>query len=94
MNQSTTPTIGRIVHYRGKRGLQTMRPAMIVVTEATLDPAGVEHDERLALSSAMHVHLHVFTPSDEGSFTEYNVPFDPGAEGDIAPGSWTWPPRV
>lgn len=88
------PTIGRIVHYRGRLGLKTIRPAIVVVTAATLDPAGVEADPRLALDDDMHVHLHVLAPSDQGFFTEYNVPFDAGADGDIAPGAWTWPPRV
>lgn len=92
-DEPVIPTIGRIVWYRGKKGLHTMRPAIVTVTVDTLDPGGVEVDPRLALTDNMHVHLHVFTPSEQGSFTEYDVPFDAGDDGTIAPGAWTWPRR-
>lgn len=88
-----TPTLGRIVHYRGRQGLQTMRAAIVTATTATLDPRGVDAGDVPALDSDEHVHLWVFTPSEAGGFPEYNVPqayHDNGA-GNIPPGSWTWP---
>jgi hypothetical protein len=33
----------------------------------------------------------VFTPSVQGFFVEYNVPFAQGFE--VLPGEWAWPPR-
>lgn len=92
------PTIGRIVWYRGKEGLEALRPAMVVTTVGTLAAAGVTADPRLALTDEMHVHLHVFTPSDRGFFTEYDVPYDDETTGDDErypqPGKWAWPRRV
>lgn len=84
------PTLGRIVHYRGREGLQTLRAALVVATVDTLDPTGVESGDVPALQSPMHVHLHVFTPSDRGWFPEYDVPIDKAAGGP-APGCWSWP---
>ena len=83
------PTIGRIVLYRGKLGLQCLRPAIITCTKGTLNPTGMIR----VLDSDTHVHLHVFTPSEQGSFTELNIPqsSDPT---DPEPGTWIWPPRV
>jgi hypothetical protein len=80
------PTIGRIVHYRGKLGMQTLRPAMVVVTVDNLDQRGVDAGLIEPLDSPEHVHLQVFGPGE--MFHEYNVP--PGDE----PGHWSWPPRV
>lgn len=95
------PTLGRIVHYRGKMGLLAPRAAIVTVTVDTLDPRGVEAGLIPALDSDEHVHLWVFTPGEAGGFTEYNVPrgqsADEGTEataGTIPPGSWCWPPRV
>lgn len=82
------PTLGRIVHYRGKEGLQAMRAAIVTCDLASLDPRGVESGNVPALDSDQHVHLWVFTPSTLGGFAEFNVPM--GDE----PGSWCWPPRV
>lgn len=86
------PTIGRIVIYRGKRGRQNVRAALITCTVDTLDRAGVEAGEVQDLDSVNHVHLNVFTPSQIGAFVEFNVPMAEGAE--LQPGEWSWPPRV
>jgi hypothetical protein len=92
------PTLGRIVHYRGKQGVLAMRAAIVTATVDTLDPGNVEAGHVPGLDSPEHVHLHVFTPGPSGGFVEYNVPLgepgehQPGQE--IPPGSWCWPPRV
>lgn len=87
------PTLGRIVHYRGKIGYNAMRAAIVTADVNSLDPRGVEAGVIPALDSDEHVHLWVFTPGESGGFTEYNVP--PGEAGDgIPPGTWMWPPRV
>lgn len=86
------PTIGRIVHYRGKQGLQTMRAAIVTADVSTLDPRGVEAGEVPALDSDTHVHLWVFTPAERGGFAEFNVPQD--EPGNCRPGMWQWPTRV
>jgi hypothetical protein len=88
-----TPTLGRIVHYRGKHGLATVRAAIVTATVDTLDPRGIAAGDVPALDSENHVHLWVFTPSAAGGFPEYNVPLGRDAEAgeDIPPGSWTWP---
>lgn len=80
------PTLCRIVRYVGKHGIHATRAAIVSCTVDELDPAG----DAPALDSPMHVHLFVTTPSDRGSFTEYNVPHDP----DGAPGTWHWPTRT
>jgi hypothetical protein len=90
------PTLGRIVHYRGKQGLQTHRAAIVTADIGSLDQRGVDAGTIPALDSPLHAHLWVFTPAVSGGFTEYNVPPDDGAESDgqIKPGSWAWPPRT
>jgi hypothetical protein len=94
------PTLGRIVHYRGKQGLLAPRAAIVTATVASLDPRGVESGEVPALTSKQHVHLWVFTPGVKGGFAEFDVPrgdSEDGSEptaGTIPPGSWCWPPRV
>lgn len=93
------PSLGRIVHYRGKLGLLAMRAAVVTADVASLDPRGVEAGDIPALDSEMHVHLWVFTPGESGGFTEYNVPFGEvdsanRTSEDIEPGTWCWPPRV
>lgn len=86
------PTIGRIVRYRGKQGIHAMRAALISCTTETLEPeGGVAQGLIPDLDSDNHVHLHVFTPSAQGFFVEYNVPLATGTE--IQPGEWAWPPR-
>ncbi|MGR6922573.1 hypothetical protein ACU635_50680 [[Actinomadura] parvosata] len=82
------PTLGRIVHYRGKQGRMAMRAAIVTGTVASLDPDGIASGDVPALDSELHVHLWVFTPGSSGGFPEFNV--GPGEE----PGQWTWPPRV
>jgi hypothetical protein len=88
------PTLGRIVHYRGKVGLQAPRAAIVTATVDSLDPRGVDSGQVPGLDSDQHVHLWVFTPAvlgpnaAAGGFPEFNVA--PGAE----PGQWSWPPRV
>lgn len=87
-----SPTIGRIVQYRGKQGYQALRAAIVTATVETLDPRGVEAGEVPALDSPYHVHLWVFTPGDKGGFAEYNVaPDEPGM---CRPGMWQWPTRA
>lgn len=89
------PSQGRIVHYRGREGLQAMRPAIVTCDAASLDPRGVESGNVPALDSDQHVHLWVFTPSTLGGFAEFNVPFgESGDDGQIPPGTWCWPPRT
>lgn len=86
------PTIGRVVHYRGKFGLHAMRAAIVTCTQETLIPEGVATGQIPDLDSPTHVHLCVFTPSEEApAFTEYNVPQATGTE--INPGEWAWPVR-
>ncbi len=94
------PTLGRIVHYRGRQGLLAPRAAIVTATLDSLDPRGVASGDVPALDSADHVHLWVFTPGDKGGFAEYNVPHgvpsdgEEAAAGMIPPGTWCWPPRV
>lgn len=80
------PTLGRIVHYVGKQGVNATRAAVITCTTAEVH----EGTDLTPLTSGMHVHLHVFTPGPRGFFVEEDIPFDP----DGAPGTWSWPPRV
>jgi hypothetical protein len=95
-----TPTLGRIVHYRGNQGLLAPRCAIVTATLASLDPRGVQSGEVPGLDSDQHVHLWVFTPGERGGFAEFNVPrgqVDPGEQataGTIPPGTWCWPPRA
>lgn len=94
------PTLGRMVHYRGKQGLLAPRAAVVTATVDSLDPRGVASGEVPALDSPEHVHLWVFTPGEKGGFAEYNVPHGEAADGreptadTIPPGTWCWPPRV
>jgi len=88
------PTLGRIVHYRGKQGLLAMRAAIVTADINSLDPRGIESGEVPALDSPRHVHLWVFTPGEKGGFAEFNVPEGEPVDGCIPPGSWCWPPRV
>jgi hypothetical protein len=88
------PTLCRIVLYRGKRGYQAMRSAIVTATAGSLDPRGVAAGDVPALSSDAHVHLWVFTPSEKGGFAEFDVPQAEMVDGSIPPGSWCWPPRV
>lgn len=87
------PGLGRILHYRGKLGLQTMRAAIVTATVETLDPAGVEAGEVDPITDPTHVHLWVYSPSKnnpQGGFQEFDVPC--GGDGvDIPPGTWRWP---
>lgn len=85
--------LGRIVHYRGREGLQTLRAALVTATVDTLDPRGAAAGTVAALDSPQHVHLQVFTPGRDG-FPELNVPYGPGRDGTPEPGSWAWPPTT
>ncbi|WP_424533644.1 hypothetical protein ACOZ38_25245 [Sphaerisporangium viridialbum] len=83
------PSTCRIVRYRGKQGLQTIRAAIVTADVTTLDPRGVEVGAVPALDDEFHVHLWVFSPGNvRGGFHEYNVP--PGT----GPGTWHWPERT
>jgi len=86
------PTLGRIVHYRGKMGVQAMRAAIVTATVDSRDPAGVKSGNVPALTSDTHAHLWVFTPGVSGGFAEFDVPMSESTE--VAPGSWAWPVRV
>ncbi|MEU7590669.1 hypothetical protein AB0A95_30810 [Micromonospora sp. NPDC049230] len=94
------PTLGRIVHYRGKQGRLAPRAAIVTGTIDSLDPSGIEAGDVPALDSPEHVHLWVFTPGTSGGFAEFNVPPGDGSDhtdstvGTIPPGTWCWPPRV
>jgi hypothetical protein len=101
MNDHNThpPTIGLIVHYRGKVGAMAIQPAMIVTTTDTLEPGPVEAGDIPDLDTDMHVHLRVLTASEAGGYTEYNVPHvSDVAEPDLHPrwpegpgaGTWAW----
>lgn len=88
------PTLGRIVHYRGKLGFYAMRAAIVTCDVKSLDPRGVEQGVIPVLDSDQHVHLWVFTPGESGGFTEYNVAPGELVDGQIPPGTWCWPPRA
>lgn len=89
------PTIGRIVHYRSRTGTYT-GPAMVVATEETLAPAGVEAGHVPPLSSTWHVHLVCFTPGKNvgGTYQEFDIPPDHDGDKEHTPGTWRWPARV
>lgn len=90
------PTVGRIVRYVGKLGVNAVRPAIVTVDQDTY----VDHDEGVPLDSDQHAHLWVFTTKSRtahengapgmAGFHEMNVPYD----ADGAPGTWHWPPRA
>lgn len=84
MSELQKPTLGRIVRYVGKYGIQATRAAIVSCTTADIVPGG----DVASLDSDMHVHLTVFTPSESGMFPEVNIPYDEGG----APGTWCWPP--
>lgn len=88
------PSLGRIVHYRGRLGRQTHRAAIVTASVASLDQRGVESGEIEALDSDMHVHLLVFAPGERMGFAEMDVPFSDATGDDVPPGSWYWPARV
>lgn len=81
------PTIGRVVIYRSRLGHYSV-PAVVTATQETLWPEGVERGDVPALSSPLHVHLHVLTPGRKSSYAEHDVPLDESGE---TPGSWSWP---
>lgn len=93
-------TLGRIVHYRGKLGLQAPRAAIVTADVDSLDERGIALGEVPPLTDDEHVHLWVYTPGIQGGFQEFNVPrgepSDPGelpTAKNIPPGTWCWPPR-
>lgn len=89
-----TPTLGQIVHYRGKEGRLAMRAAIVTGTVDSITPDGIASGDVPDLDDAQHVHLWVFTPGSSSGFPEFNVSPARTEDGDIAPGSWGWPPRV
>lgn len=92
------PTLGRIVHYRGKQGRQAMRAAIVTGTVDSITSDGIESGDVPALDSEDHVHLWVFTPGSSGGFPEFNVlcgePHESQRDQEIPPGTWGWPPRA
>lgn len=90
------PTLGRIVHYRGKEGRLSMRAAIVTGTVDSVTQDGIDAGDVPGFDSDEHVHLWVFTPGSSAGFAEFNVPHGQGDEhgDDIPPGSWCWPPRV
>lgn len=90
-----TPTLGSIVHYRGKEGVQALRAATVSCTVNELDPQNVIEGNISDLDDEMHVHLFVFTPGARGFFVEFNVPHgEVQSDGKIPPGTWCWPKMV
>jgi len=95
-----TPTLGRIVHYRGKKGRHAMYAAIVTGTTASLHPDGVAAGDVPPLDSNEHVHLWVFSPAaQEGAtpgYPEFNIPRgeSPQPGESIQPGSWCWPERA
>lgn len=90
-----SPTLGRIVHYRGREGVQAMRAAIVSCTLNELDNQNVIDGNISDLDDEMHVHLHVITPGARGHFEEFNVPHgEPQSDGKIPPGTWCWPQLV
>jgi hypothetical protein len=89
---SQLPSLGRIVHYRGRHGVNAMRAAIVTATVNSLDETNVASGNVPGLTSDTHVHLWVFTPGMFGGFPEFDVPMSESTE--VAPGSWCWPPRV
>lgn len=85
------PTLGRIVHYRGRHGLHAKRAAIVTCTVAEWVPSD-EPDALPPPSTPEHVHLHVFSAGGPG-FDELDVPrsADPA---DPTPGTWQWPTRT
>jgi hypothetical protein len=92
------PSVGRIVRYVGKQGVNAVRPAIVTVDQSTY----VDHDEGVPLTDDLHVHLWVFTTKsrtahetysgvDSGipGFHEMDVAYDAAG----APGTWHWPAR-
>lgn len=103
--QVPAPTIGRLVIYRSRTGNYSC-PAIVTATTETLWPEGVERGDVPALDGPQHVHLHVLTPGEQGSYQEHNVPFwqqVPDVEtagtgphtfdpkAEQAAGTWAWP---
>lgn len=88
------PSLGRIVHYRGRHGIQALRCAIVTATTDTLDPRGVDAGAVEALDSPHHAHLWVYTPGPAGGFDEANIPYGPGIDGTPEPGKWAWPLRI
>ena len=88
------PSLGRIVHYRGKFGIQAMRAAVVTADTDSLDVSASRAGAVPTLTDEYHVHLWVFTPAAAGpnaatgGFPEFDVPYGDG------PGEWHWPPRV
>jgi hypothetical protein len=81
------PSLCRAVIYRARtRGYPLA--ATVTAVQATLDAEGVARGDVPALSSPMHVHLHVMTPGAQIAYQEFDVPYGDG------PGEWSWPPRV
>ncbi|MEU0081375.1 hypothetical protein ABZY58_26035 [Micromonospora tulbaghiae] len=76
------PTLGRIVHYRGDRGMYAPRAAIVTATVDTLDQRGVDAGEVPALDSPSHVPQGRSADGHEAT------------AGTIPPGTWCWPPRV
>lgn len=92
------PSVGRIVRYVGKQGVNAVRPAIVTVDQSTY----VDHDEGVPLTDNTHVHLWVFTTKSRTAHETYGA-VDPGIPGfhemDVAydpagtPGTWHWPAR-
>lgn|SRR5512142_982103 len=95
------PALGDVVLYRGRQGVLAPRCAVVTATTESLDPGNVAAGAVPGLADEQHVHLWVFTPGASGGFAEFDVPRAdvdvPGRAaldvGEIAPGSWCWPPQ-
>lgn len=83
-----TPTLSDKVIYVAKVDLQVERAAIVSCTLRALLGMGEMGKDLPAISSAMHVHLHVFAFSKTSPvYLDWDVPFSPTKE----PGTWHWP---
>ena len=86
------PSIGRIVHYQtdGRGDISYEVPAIITCTKDSY----VEGGDLEAPLSENHVHLECFSPGENGTYSELNVPFSDGKDCPSMPSrTWHWPER-
>lgn len=83
------PSIGRIVVYRNRDGNYDL-PAIVTCTQESHWREG----EANWPQTPFHVHLHVFTPGEQGSYQELDVPpatQEQVLDGTVPPRTWRWP---
>lgn len=98
------PTIGRIVHYHSKKSDGIVSPAIVLRTRDTTNLEVIERwgpgSDGTLSGQGRPAGLVAELPDDTtvdlvvhglgGDYREYAIPF---AE-TLAPGTWSWPPRV